>query len=404
MIAPMNTVGRVFFVLFSFLFAAVLAKSQNTEIVVSPARERQHTDGMDCRKELCGLERWIEGDLLALCGQVHVNEFHQRRHEVARSTVNNTIRDSIAGARQASVGGRSFGVVNMSVANLRAKPAETAELMSQAILGTPLTVLKKEHGWYYVESPDEYAGWISDGIELMSRDDFAVWTARPKVIVTSEFGFTRAAQEDTAQVVSDIVVGALLALIKEAGAYYQVQYPDGRVAFLSRRDGQLFSNWLEKAEDTPGNIVATAKRFIGIPYLWGGTSSKAFDCSGFTKTVYYLNGVLLPRDAGQQALVGDPVEPGPALENLRVADLLFFGSKANGEKGERVTHVGIYLGDKKFIHASGDVRINSFLPSHADYSAHHRKSFLQARRIIGADEHAGVRKLSRLPYYGKHGF
>jgi SH3-like domain-containing protein len=351
-ITTMNTISRAFVVLLPLLFAPVYAKDQSTEIV----------------------ENLI------------------------------TVRDSLSVVPQASAGKKTFGVVNMSVANLRAKPAESAELLSQTILGTPLAVLKKERGWCYVQSPDEYLGWISDGIELMSRDDYAAWTARPKVIVTAAFGFTRAAQRDTAQVVSDIVAGALLALIKEAGAYYQVQYPDGRVAFLSRRDGQPFDGWLEKAEDTPGNIAATAKRFIGIPYLWGGTSSKGFDCSGFTKTVYFLNGVQLPRDASQQALVGDSVDPGPTLDKLKIGDLLFFGSRADGQKRERVTHVAIYLGDKEFIHASGDVRINSLLLSHANYSAHHYNTFLQARRIIGAGEQTGVRKLSGLPYYGKHKF
>ena len=110
--------------------------------------------------------------------------------------------------------------------------------------------------------------------------------------------------------------------------------------------------------------------------------------------MYYLNGVQLPRDASQQALVGDPVDPGPTLDNLKVGDLLFFGSRASGEKRERVTHVAIYLGDTGFIHASGDVRINSFDPVPSGFQRIARNSFLRARRIIGAGEQTGVRKLS----------
>ena len=364
--------------------------------------EAQHVLVPDRRTTVFEVQGRIEGDVLVLRGEVHSNELKQRLLEFVKGKVNLTLKDSLSVLPQASLGGKTFAVVSMSVANLRAKPAESAEMVTQAIMGTPLRVLKKEHGWLYVQCPDEYLGWLSDGFAMMNHDEFASWTSLPKVIVTSEFGFTHTMQQDTGGVVSDIVAGSLLALKSDAGGYYEVQYPDGRVAFVSKRDAQPFDQWLAHAEDTPGNIVATARRFIGIPYLWGGTSSKGFDCSGFTKTVYFLNGVQLPRDASQQALVGDPVEAGPALENLKVGDLLFFGSRPSGEKRERVTHVAIYIGDTQFIHASGDVRINSLQVSRPDYSAYRHDSFLRARRIIGATGHTGVHKLSGLPYYGKN--
>ena len=67
---------------------------------------------------------------------------------------------------------------------------------------------------------------------------------------------------------------------------------------------QRLTHGLKGAKDSPETIVATAYRFFGVPYLWGGTSVKGMDCSGFTKTVYFLNGVLLPRDASQQVARG----------------------------------------------------------------------------------------------------
>ena len=122
-------------------------------------------------------------------------------------------------------------------------------------------------------------GWVSDGFAVMSHDDYEAWTALPKVIVTSEFGFTHVtAKRDTAEVVSDFVAGSLVALKNDTDTHYKVQYPDGRVAFLVEAGSDSRSiGWLDRAEDTPGNVVATAKRFIGIPYLWGGTSSKGLD-------------------------------------------------------------------------------------------------------------------------------
>ena len=87
--------------------------------------------------------------------------------------------------------------------------------------------------------------------------------------------------------------------------------------------------------------------------------------------------------------------------NLHPGDLLFFGSRATADRRERVTHVAISLGGKRFIHASTDVRINSLAPSDTDYSQHREQGFLRAKRIIGVGEPAGVKRLKDLPYYGQ---
>jgi cell wall-associated NlpC family hydrolase len=123
------------------------------------------------------------------------------------------------------------------------------------------------------------------------------------------------------------------------------------------------------------------------------------DCSGFTKTVFFLNGVLLPRDASQQALVGEPVQLLEDRTGLKTGDLVFFGRRATAERGERVTHVGIYLDDDKFIHEGGDVRINSFNPKDENYSEFRASTLLSARRVIGVGEERGVRRLASIPYY-----
>ena len=102
-------------------------------------------------------------------------------------------------------------------------------------------------------------------------------------------------------------------------------------------------------------IVRTASQFIGVPYRWGGQSSDTgFDCSGLTMAVYRLNGLKLPRSSRQQWKFGRPVNP----DQLSTGDLVFFAT--NG--GSRVSHVGIYIGKNKFLHAPGrgrKIRISS---------------------------------------------
>ena len=98
------------------------------------------------------------------------------------------------------------------------------------------------------------------------------------------------------------------------------------------------------------NIIATAMLFLNTPYLWGGKNIMGIDCSGLAQVVFSLNGILLPRDASMQALKGIKVS---SMEEAQPSDLLFF------EKNNCITHVGIFLGNNKVIHASGKVRIDT---------------------------------------------
>jgi cell wall-associated NlpC family hydrolase len=91
-------------------------------------------------------------------------------------------------------------------------------------------------------------------------------------------------------------------------------------------------------------IEKIAKMHLGTKYVWGGNGGKGYDCSGFTKEVFEQNGIEIPRNSWKQAKVGKRI----SKKNLKKGDLIFFNSK----KQKRVNHVGIYLGNGKFIHAS----------------------------------------------------
>jgi hypothetical protein len=353
----------------------------------------------DKRTAVFEVEGTASGTTLTLTGEVQDAGMKEQLLRFIREHGTFTVVDSIVPLPAPSVGDRTFGVVSVSVANLRTAPEHRAEMASQAILGTPLRILKKEHGWYLVQTPDEYLGWTDDRIARMTKDEYDAWAQKPKLIVTAEVTHVRTGKEKTSQPVSDVVAGSLLALNGTSGASYNAGYPDGRSGFIAKEEAVPFETWLDQSHDTPERIVATAKRFFGVPYLWGGTSAKGMDCSGFSKTVYYLNGVLLPRDADQQAAVGDPVDVPEGKMDLKPGDLLFFGSRATAEKPERITHVAISLGGRRFIHSSSDVHFNSLDPADSDYSDFRAVNFIKARRIIGAGETSGVRRLTHIPYY-----
>lgn len=353
----------------------------------------------DRRTAVFEVQGTASGTTLTLRGAVQDAAMKEQLLRFIREHGSYTVIDSIVSLPAPSVGDRTFGVVCVSVANLRTEPEHRAEMASQAILGTPLKILKKEHGWYLIQTPDEYLGWTDDRIASMTKEAYDAWARQPKLIVTAEVTHVRTGKERTSQPVSDVVAGSLLSLKGTSGMFYEAGYPDGRSGFIAKDEAAAFKTWLAQAHDTPERIVATAKRFFGVPYLWGGTSAKGMDCSGFTKMVYYLNGVLLPRDADQQAAVGDSVAVPAGNMDLKPGDLLFFGSHAGAGKPERVTHVAISLGGRRFIHSSADVHFNSLDPADSDYSDFRSVSFLRAKRIIGTGESSGVRRLAGIPYY-----
>jgi len=295
--------------------------------------------------------------------------------------------DSIRVLPDPALAGVPFGIVKVSVGNVRSNPAHSAELATQVMMGMVVKVLKKQGDWYYVQGPDRYLGWLEGAaMHLTQQSGADAWQHGPRVIMTAYFGVVRAKPDTTALPVSDAVPGVLFRDDGVRGKWRAVSTPDGRKGFIERRLVADYAKWKTTRTLTATTVEQTAKRFIGVPYLWGGTSPKGMDCSGFTKTVFRLNGLELNRDANQQAQMGVDVSTGDDMTHLSKGDLLFFGQKATADRPERITHVGIYLQDKQIIHTPGGsgVRIDSFDPAAPNYNDGLVKSMVRARRIIGA--------------------
>jgi gamma-D-glutamyl-L-lysine dipeptidyl-peptidase len=237
-------------------------------------------------------------------------------------------------------------LITVGIADVRAEPVETSELVDQAHLTEVVTVLGARSDWRYVQGPDQYLGWVqaehlfevpgsnSVGIVAVLLADVHEHESRSSPVIERLPAGTRppqmfqAARTGGAQSSPEWAQVPLRTDLARSGS---------RTGFLAVAD-TTGSGEVANRYPTADDYLKTAEAFIGVPYLWGGTTALGVDCSGFVQQVYRLNGVALPRDADQQAMLGRRVE------KARAGDLLFFGALA-------VTHVALATSGTEFIHA-----------------------------------------------------
>ena len=280
------------------------------------------------------------------------------------------------------LGEQVYGILNLSVANLRVSPDFSSEMTTQGLLGMPVRVLQC-NGWYRIQMPDRYIAWVHPvAVHRVTRAELKAWNRAPKIVVTSHYGFVYSEPDEQSQPVSDIVAGNRLKWEGSKGSFYQVSYPDGRKGYIHQSLSMPEDKWRSSLKTGADDIIRTARTLMGVPYLWAGTSSKGVDCSGFVRTVLFMHDIIIPRDASQQAYVGEHIDIAPDFSNLQPGDLIFFGRRATSTKKERVVHVAIYIGNKRFIHSQGDVHISSFDPQDELFDAFNLNRLLFAARVL----------------------
>lgn len=307
-----------------------------------------------------------------------------------------------------SVGTTTKGIINLSVANLRVHPRNQAEMATQILLGTEVDLLTKANGYYRVRTPEGYIAWApASALTPKTPEQAKQWRQAKKVIFTDDVGYSYITISNKSLRISDLVMGNILLAGKSKKGYIKISYPDGRSGYVAKHQVQDFDQWVASRKLTSENIINTAKSMMGLPYLWGGTSVKGVDCSGFTKTSYYMNGLIIPRDASQQVLTGDHIDimtDGDAdthkiLQNLKPADLLFFAANKEKDPNARITHVALYLGNGEFIHASGSVQINSLLRDDSNFDSNLLKTLTSARRYIDHQSSHQLQPISKHASY-----
>lgn len=292
-----------------------------------------------------------------------------------------TVEDKIELLPSRSLGDRIYGVVKVPVLNLGEEPgrAEGKSTVTQARMGDVVMLLEEYDGWYRVRMEDGYLGW-ADGSKLWIADKPSLdgYLSGRFALVVSKMAVPLSGIGGRRVFDRNLVQGTTLPLISLEGNWARLMLPGGGEVYVRAEDIREFPSREEVFSEKrdASYVIAVAKQYVGLPYLWGGTTAYGYDCSGFTQFCFRMGGYFLRRDADMQFEQGEPIRD---RKDLRPGDLVFFETYKPGP-----SHVGIYLGDMKFIHAgsSSGVTVNSFDPNDPAYSKILDKKYLGAHRII----------------------
>ena len=347
-------------------------------------------------ESLCDISLMMsDGHILTAKGETNLPEAKSAVIEMLEKS-GLTYADSITLLPDPAVVEKPWGLISVSVCNIRTRPAHSAEMATQALMGTPVKILNKRNGWHLVQTPDYYTGWVRSTLAEMTDEELTAWKSSDRLIYT---GHTGVITDGTGETVSDIVFGVILLKTGSRGENWTVLLPDGRKGEVRKSETVNFRYWARNAGIDPEGLVQFAKTFMGTPYLWGGTSTKGVDCSGLTKTIYYYGGVIMTRDASGQFRYGDVVNIDKPCETLKPGDLLYFGSAKDGKVN--ITHTGMVIGGCDFIHASGSgsVIVNSFDSTKTNYSATLLEILQGARRVTGFTQGKGLERVAQHGWY-----
>jgi cell wall-associated NlpC family hydrolase len=235
------------------------------------------------------------------------------------------------------------GVVTQGVVNMYSRATTDADVVSQAIFSTNVAILEQDSAWLKIRTPDDYTGWIQSAA-VVRQPNYAQSSrvARVEALFANLYRETDITKH---QPLIAIPFESRLEVLNEPkddeGRWVAVRLPDGRSAWVQSGDVSM----APQSKSTVADLMEWSKRFIGLPYLWGGVSTYGYDCSGFIQMLFRRLGYSLPRDAGPQANWDGfkQVEK----DDLATGDMLYFGTSV-----EKISHTGMYIGNGKFINAT----------------------------------------------------
>ncbi|MCD6385187.1 C40 family peptidase, partial [Candidatus Sumerlaeota bacterium] len=317
-----------------------------------------------------------ESEKIILKGEVmfpqHKNGLEMLFKYLGYDQIDNTIKVL---PEDAGLGTLEYGLVTTYTTPLRGDYTEPRSILDEALYGSYVRLLKpaEDTSYYLVQVPNGYIGWMkTTTFKPISHQQWQKWMAMfPKAMVLND---TKIRVTDGENEIN-VPKGCILPITRKQTDKVSVLLPEGRRAEISAKVITIIS---PNRGAGKYKILNIASELMGLKYKWGGFSPRGYDCSGFSRMVYLMRGIYLPRDADEQSAVGEIVAFRNHVEDLLPGDLLFFVSRFG-----RIGHVAVSLGGKEFIHSSHpDIHINSLEPESPEFSEDYLKKFAFARRIL----------------------
>ena len=259
--------------------------------------------------------------------------------------------------------------VKTNILDMHAKPDFLSERINQVFFGEPLRVTIARKGWVRVVKTDNYAGWVGSSlIEEISKRVYDLLRKTPPGRLRRNARLCRKPGEGSLEP-HYLFYGCPVWVRSSRNGWSRLVTRDSSDLYL-RTTSIISPRELRQSTPTGVRLVNEAKKFLGVPYLWGGIAPCGWDCSGMVQTILARFGITVPRDTKDQNKAGVRVED----HERRSGDLIFF---------ER--HIGFAIGKYRVIHSSlggGGVRVNSLRPGDDDYREDLANIYLQTRRLL----------------------
>ncbi|KFY04704.1 hypothetical protein O988_00584 [Pseudogymnoascus sp. VKM F-3808] len=235
---------------------------------------------------------------------------------------------------------------------------DNSRTQTQALYGAQVSIISEQNGWYEIEAigqptpkdPIGYPGWVPTAQVSLDSSYGKLQSKNPIAAINKVATASLYRDALMKEKYIEISYATRLPVIAHIGGLIQVAVPGGGSAYLSAKHATVYGSVSDIPYPTGNDLVKAGKLFLGRPYLWGGASGFAFDCSGLTHTLYDAHGITIARDAGSQAdFTGHGTNV--ARSDLEAGDLIYYAT--NITSSSSIHHVTMYIGNNKMIEAYG---------------------------------------------------
>lgn len=227
----------------------------------------------------------------------------------------------------------NFGIGKVSISPVRAEADDRSEMVTQLLFGERVEIIGKNKNWLKIKIDfDDYEGWV-DHKQIQAISEATFFTTEKPYYTAEPF---------------NLIISENQPITLPFGA--EINHLEGNIFRVEDKEFELCCELRKPHLITREELVAIAKSYINVPYLWGGKSNFGIDCSALVQQVFKYAEIRLPRNANQQAKIGEMLA---FVEEALPGDLAFF----DNEEG-KIIHVGIIIENQRILHAHGKVRID----------------------------------------------